>query len=338
MSEPTVSDPILSDIKVVEFAQNAAIPHCGRLLAYMGADVVKVEPPYGDAMRSLAQLAPHEGKAYAAINPGKRAIVLDLATEGARPAVDALFRWADVALVAFKQSDLERYGIDWERARTINPRLVHLTHTPFGPEGPDADQGGYDVLVQARSGAGFLMNRAEGGAPASTRPAVNDFGTGMVSALGVVAAIRHRDRTGEGQRVDASLLGTAMSLATPVVNYFEEVDREVVAELDSDLRAARAAGVGFEIQREIYEDRFLPGGGAFRLYFRSYATSDGLVTVAGLSPGLHEKFHRVTGVARPDLKTVTTEELDPIVEAAEAVFASRSTNDWLAALRAVGFP
>lgn len=70
-----------------------------------------------------------------------------------------------MALLGFKQSDLARFGIDWERARTINPRLVHLTHTPFGTDGPDAEVGGYDTLVQGRSGAGFVMNRTENGTP-----------------------------------------------------------------------------------------------------------------------------------------------------------------------------
>ena len=116
---------VLDGIRVVEFAQNAAIPHCGRLLAGLGADVVKVEPPDGDAMRRLAALADMESRAYALINPGKRSIAIDLGSEDARPVIDALFAWADVALVAFKLPDLARYGIDWEHARTVNPRLVH---------------------------------------------------------------------------------------------------------------------------------------------------------------------------------------------------------------------
>ena len=158
---------VLDGIRVVEFAQNAAIPHCGRLLAGLGADVVKVEPPDGDAMRRLAALADMESRAYALINPGKRSIAIDLGSEDARTVIDALFAWADVALVAFKLPDLARYGIEWEHARTINPRLVHLTHTALGPGGPDAEFGGYDVLVQGRSGVGFVMNRSGATSPAN---------------------------------------------------------------------------------------------------------------------------------------------------------------------------
>lgn len=329
---------ILGGLRVVEFAQNAAIPHCGRLLAGMGAQVVKIEPPGGDAMRGLAQLGPMEGKAYAVINPGKRSVCLDLTRPDAAEVVEALFRWADVALLAFKLPDLERFGLSWERAKGVNPRLVHLTHSPLGPEGPAADEGGYDALVQGRSGAGFLMNRTVRGAPQASRPAVNDFATGMISALGVVAALRHRDQTGEGQRVDTSLLGTATSLATATLNHFDGVDDEPIAEVRRDIDALRAAGVGFEEQRAVYESRVLGGAGAFRLYFRHYLTSDGLISVGGLSAGLFEKFHAVVGVDRPDLMDPGGDEFDRIVVDAEAVFASRSTAEWLLLLGAVGYP
>lgn len=329
---------ILAGIKVVEFAQNAAVPHCGRLMAGMGADVVKVEPPQGDAMRGGIKLAPDEAKAYAVINPGKRGIVLDLTTSDARAVVDRLFAWADVALLGFKQSDLARYGIDWEHARTVNPRVIHLTHTPFGPDGPDADVGGYDTLVQGRSGAGFVMNRSENGAPVSSRPAVNDFGTGMLAALGVVAALRHRDLTGEGQRVDASLLGTAMSLATPVVHSFEQADRDDIVAVRQELRSAREAGVGFDEQRRMYEARMMRGNGAFRVYFRHYLTADGLISVAGLTLNLWARFHEVTGLPPADVRRAESPEFAQFVSDAEALFLTRTTAEWIDALRAVGYP
>ena len=259
---------VLDGIKVVEFAQNAAIPHCGRLLAGLGADVVKVEPPTGDAMRLVAPLE-GEGRAYVLINPGKRSIALDLTSPDAPKVVDALFAWADVVLVAFKLPDLERYGLHWEHARTVNPRLVYLVHTALGPEGPDADQGGYDGLVQGRSGLGWVMNRSGGSAPQPTRPAINDFSTGFVSAFAVMAGLRHRDQTGEGQRLDTSLLGTAMSLATPTSIWFPS-DADVLAELDEELLAMRLAGLDFDTQRAHYESRVEPAKGAFQLYFRHY--------------------------------------------------------------------
>jgi crotonobetainyl-CoA:carnitine CoA-transferase CaiB-like acyl-CoA transferase len=323
---------------VLELAQNAAIPHCGRLLAGLGAEVVKVEPPEGDAMRQLAQLGPNESKAYALINPGKRSIAVDLTSEGALAVTDALFRWADVALVAFKGSDLDRFSIGWEHARTINPRLVHLTHTPFGPDGPDADQGGYDVLVQGRSGLGFIMNRSEHGTPQPTRPAVHDFATGLAAAFGVLAGLRHRDLTGEGQRVDASLLGTAMSLGIPLLSHFPAADDEPIAEFAQDLAALRAAGVEFDTQRQLYEDRVQAGQGAFQLYFRHYQTADGLISIAGLTGGLFAKFHAVTGLPWPESKDHTSEQFRSVVDQAETLFATRTTAEWIEELGRAGYP
>ncbi len=329
---------ILDGLKVLELSQNAAIPHCGRLLAGLGADVVKVEPPGGDAMRGLASLGPNEARAYAVINPGKRSIAIDLNATGANEVVDALFRWADVALVAFKRSDLARYNIGWDHARTVNPTLVHLTHTALGPHGPDADQGGYDVLVQGRSGVGFIMNRSRNGVPLPTRPAIHDFATGIAAAFAVMAGLLHRDRTGEGQRVDASLLGTAMSLGLANMAFFPTLDAEPIAEFAADLAVLREAGVDFDQQREMYEDRIQAGQGAFRLYFRHYKTADGLLSVAGLSRGLWLKFHNITKLPVPDVSDPSTAEFQAIVEQAEALFLQKTTAEWTTILEAAGYP
>jgi len=331
---------LLDGIKVVEFAQNIAIPQCGRILAGMGADVVKVEPPTGDAMRAGRQFSATEAKAYAAINPDKRSIALDLTSADAATVVDGLFAWADVALVAFKQSDLARYGIDWDHARTVNPRLIHLTHTPFGPEGPDADQGGYDVLVQALSGMGFMMNRSADGIPLPTRPAVNDMGTGVAAALGVVAALRHRDQTGVGQRVDASLLATALTLSVPLVAQFTGDEAPGTPNpSETALVQRRDEGDSFDEIRSDFETHTMPGQRSFMLYFRHYATSDGLITVAGLSRGLIAKFHDATGITRPPGSSgIGDPEFQQAVAEAESLFASESTDHWMSVLRGAGFP
>ena len=338
MTQPADQTPgVLTGIRVVEFAQNAAIPHCGRLLAGLGADVVKVEPPEGDAMRRLISLGEMESRAYALINPGKRSIAIDLGSPDSRTVVDALFEWADVALVAFKLPDLARYGIDWDQARTVNPRLIHLTHTALGPDGPDAHFGGYDALVQGRSGVGYVMNRSGKTAPQPTRPAINDFGSGFSAAFAVMAGLRHRDQTGEGQRIDTSLLGTAMSLGTPLLGRFRG-DDELLDELDADIAIVQAAGLDFDAQRDLYESKVQAGAGVFQLYFRHYRTSDGLISIAGLTPGLIAKFHSVTGVGRPTETDTGAASFLAVVTQAEAVFSERTTAEWLEALRDAGYP
>ncbi|MEZ5279536.1 MAG: CoA transferase [Acidimicrobiales bacterium] len=249
-----------------------------------------------------------------------------------------LLAWADICIVGLKLNDVERFGLDWERARTINPGLVQLILTPFGPEGPDADVGGYDVLVQGRSGVGFSMNRSSGGVPEPTRPAINDTSTGIMATVGILAALRHRDLTGEGQRVDVSLLGTAMALGTPMLTKVAERDTAALAEIDEDLSLLRAAGADFDAQRELYEQRAVPAGGAFRLYFRHYRTADGFVTIGGLSPGLMGRFHEITGVADARGVSPRSSEFEQIVTEAEAIMASKTTAEWLAIFRAAKYP
>ena len=328
---------VLGGVKVVEFSQNAAVPQCGRLLAGMGADVVKVEPLGGDSMRHIAQLAPNEGRAYASINPGKRAITLDLAAVQARPIVDSLLEWADVVLIGLKLSDLERFGLNWTRTQQVNPRLVQLEMSAFGPKGPDAQEGGYDVLVQGLSGLGFAMNRAKDGKPQPTRPAFIDFASGAVGALAVVSALRHADSAGEGQRVDASLLGTAMMLGTPMLARFHR-DKRTIDTIHENLELLQQGGASFEDQREMYESSVVSASGVYRLYFRFYPTADGLISIAGMSPGLIARFHEITGIAPAPLNKPHSEEFQAIVAEAEALFTTKTTQEWITELRAAGYP
>jgi crotonobetainyl-CoA:carnitine CoA-transferase CaiB-like acyl-CoA transferase len=196
------------------------------------------------------------------------------------------------------------------------------------------------VLVQALSGMGFTMNRSENGVPLATRPAVNDNGTGIAGALGVVAALRHRDQTGEGQRVDVSLLATALNLSLPTVSQFTG-DQPVGSYDDRQtaLLSERDAGAPFDELRHEFETNVMAGQRNFRLYFRHYATSDGLLTVAGLSRGLRAKFHDATGIARPaGTLTLADQEFHDIVEEAETLFASEPTDHWLGVLRGAGYP
>lgn len=332
------TDGLLAGVTVLEISQNAAVPQCGRLLAGMGADVIKVEPPTGDAMRHLAPIAENESRAFATINPGKRAIVLDLTDETTRPVIDRLIERADILLIGLKRTDFERYGLQWDRVKTIKPSLVSLEFTAFGPVGPDADRGGYDPLIQGASGLGWLMNRSVNDTPLATRPAFVDFGSGGYAAAAVLAALRHADRTGQGQRVDASLLGTALALGTPQVSSFAP-DAERTAALSEEMQLLRQAGTGFDAQRAHYESSVVALGGLFRLYVRPYRTSDGLVSIAAYSPGLMARFHELTGVDRiPPQSTGNDAASQVVIQQAEDLFATKTTDAWLAELTEIGFP
>mgnify|MGYP001423333931 FL=1 len=242
----------LAGVRVLEIAQALAVPFAGLLLADMGADVVKVEPQAGDGIRhTMEPIVPGESKGFTLVNRGKRSVCLDITRAEARPIIERLVRWADVVMVSLKPADLPRYRLGYEDFAAVNPRVVYLEHVPLGKLGPLGGDPGYDVVVQGISGTAVLTARERDGVPLNIRPAFNDMGTGAFSALGVVAALRHRDQTGEGQRIETSLLGTSMALGHQLLSWFGATDAQKGGPYQEEMAAARAAGAGFEEQRAV---------------------------------------------------------------------------------------
>jgi len=335
----------LAGVKVVEFAQALAVPFAGVLMADMGADIVKIEPPTGDGVRhTMEPILEGESKGFTLINRGKRSICLDITSPEARPVIEALANWADVVMLSLKPTDLPRYGITYEHFRAINPRLIVLEHWPLGQHGPFGGEPGYDVIVQSMSGTSVLTAREREGVPINIRPAFNDMGTGAFSALAIVAALRHRDLTGEGQRVETSLLGTAMALGNQLLSWFGATDPPVEERYRAEMAEARAAGADFETQRTVWERNYTRGG-LFNIYFRHYRTADGFVSVGCLSPQLNARFRKVTGIHDPRTEPgfelgppENMERLRQLVTEVEALFASKTSAEWLEILRAGKVP
>ena len=346
MTEPEQNaEGALADLRVIEFAPALAVPYCGTLMADMGADVVKIEPPRGDTYRLQRRTkVKHEGQDFAICNRGKRSLCLDLTNPESAVVVEKLVAEADVVLVSFKFSDLARYGIDYERIRAINPHVIYLENTPYGPKGPLGQDGGYDVVAMGLSGLSAILAGDERGAPRFVRPAFADIVTGMLSALAVVTAIRHRDRTGVGQRVQTSLFHTALGLLSNMVYRYEALDGAHMDAFEDRLRALRADDAGFGEQQQAYRDHF-GGWPAGNVYFRHYRTRDGFLSVGCLSPRLNQRFRDATGLVDPRnaglVDRGSPEEaaaLAVLDQEAEALFATRDTDDWLAHLREHGVP
>jgi crotonobetainyl-CoA:carnitine CoA-transferase CaiB-like acyl-CoA transferase len=202
----------LAGIRVVDLSQNLAGPYCTQILGDLGADVVKVEPPgMGDAARAWGPpfLGGHS-PLFLSANRNKRSVVLDLTREEDRRELWTLIDGADVFVQAFRRGVDARLGFPPGEIMARNPRIIHLSVQAWGPSGPLADQPGFDPLLQAFSGL-LSVTGTEGGEPARAGTSVVDLGTGMWGALGVLAALRDRDRTGVGQQVEVSLLETALA-------------------------------------------------------------------------------------------------------------------------------
>ncbi|WP_166774263.1 CaiB/BaiF CoA-transferase family protein [Xanthomonas sp. CFBP 8151] len=234
-SAPTAVAPgALDGLRVLDLSRVLAGPWAGQLLADLGADVVKVErpgrgddtrawgPPWlagaGDAEAGAAQSA-----YYLSANRNKRSIAVDMSQPDGQALLRALAGEADVLIENFKVGGLARYGLDQATLRAANPRLIYCSITGFGQDGPYAHRAGYDFMIQAMGGLMSLTGKpddAPGGGPVKVGVALTDVMTGMYAAVAILAALAHRQRSGEGQHIDLALLDVQVaSLANQASNY-----------------------------------------------------------------------------------------------------------------------
>jgi formyl-CoA transferase len=222
----------LEGIRVLDLSRVLAGPWCSQSLADLGADVIKVERPgAGDDTRGWGPpfLKDRDGEDtddsayYLAANRNKRSIEVDLSTDAGRDVVLALARVSDVVLENYKVGTLKKYGLDYEGLKAINPRLVYCSITGFGQTGPWAHRAGYDFIIQGLGGLMSVTGEADdrpGGGPQKVGVAVADLFTGMYASQAILAALFHRERTGEGQHLDLALLDVQVAMtANMSANY-----------------------------------------------------------------------------------------------------------------------
>ncbi len=210
MADEDTSPGPLAGLLVADFSRVLAGPYCTMLLADLGADVIKVESPGGDDTRGWVPPT-RDGVAtyYLAINRNKRSVALDLKDPAGRAAASELARRADIMVQNFKPGGLARYGLDYDAVRAANPGIIYASITGFGTTG-GAHLPGYDLMAQAVSGLMSLTGEADG-PPQRAGISVIDVMTGLHTAIAILAALHHRSATGEGQHVESTLLGSALS-------------------------------------------------------------------------------------------------------------------------------
>lgn len=221
-----MAPPPLQGIRVIELARILAGPWAGQVLADLGADVIKVESPQGDDTRKWGPPFV-EGKDgenlsaayYHSCNRGKRSIALDFSTPEGAETVRRLVADADILIENFKLGGLKKYGLDYESLKAVNPKLIYCSITGFGQDGPYAPRAGYDFIVQGMSGLMSITGEPDR-EPQKVGVAVTDIFTGLYSVIAMQAALRHAEKTGEGQHIDMALLDTQVSvLANQNLNY-----------------------------------------------------------------------------------------------------------------------
>lgn len=211
-STGSAGDLPLSGVLIADFSRVLAGPYATMLMADLGAEVIKVEGPPGDDTRSWVPPRRPDGVStyYASINRNKRSVVLDFKDEEDLAVAQRLAERADVVIENFKPGGLAKFGLDYDSVVVRNPHVIYSSITGFGADGKGAKYPGYDLIVQAMSGLMSLTGDPEG-SPYRAGISVFDVMAGLHSTIGIIAALRHRDHTGQGQHIEASLMASAMS-------------------------------------------------------------------------------------------------------------------------------
>lgn len=327
-------------VNIVEFGQFVAVPFSAQLLAEGGAHVIKVESLEGDPTRLLGQIAKGETRVFISRNRGKHSLPLHLSNAMAKPVIDALLAWADVALMNFRPGIAEKLGLDAGVLVPKYPSLIVGTVTPFGPQGPEAGLAGMDIVVQARSGLMAANGRTHEGRPVPGDPVSADYMCAMSLAFGVASALLRREKTGLGGTVDVSLMQAAMTLANNQLIRSENRDAERHRTILEDLDAQRQQGASFEDQAALVPSaRNMP---FLKVYFRTYETADAPIAIACGSHRLRVSFITAIGLADPALESTEridwSEHYDELHRRAEATMKTKCSKDWIEVISAVGVP
>ncbi|HEX7736685.1 MAG TPA: CoA transferase [Ktedonobacteraceae bacterium] len=308
----------LSDVVVVDLSRVLAGPYATMMLGDLGATVIKIEQPgRGDDTRQFGPpYIAGESAYYLGLNRNKQSLELDYTTPEGKGKLVKLITGAAVLVENFRPGTLQRYGLDYESLRELNPGLIYCSISGYGQTGPYAGRPGYDFVAQAESGIMAVTGEPEGEEVRVGVP-VGDMSAGMFGALAILAALRYRDRTGRGQHIDIALLETTMSLLSNVSSNY----------LISGAEAGRY-GNG--------HPNIVP--------YQVFHTSDGALVVTCGNDRLYQELCRVMGredlardarFATNPLRVVNRAELVPILQ---EIFRQRASEEWLPDLRAAGIP
>ena len=323
----------LHGVRVVEVAQYVAGPLAGSLLAELGAEVIKVEPPGGDAYRQVMPVAPGIGRFFVPLNRGKRSVVLDLKSDAGRAGLARLVGSADVVVHNAPPPRAQAFGLGWEELHAAHPALVVGVVTSFGPHGPLAGAPAYDLVAQGRSG--LLTSHASHGDRVPVRAGgipMADLTAGHLLATGVLAALVRARTAGEGQLVEVSLLGAALAVQIQDLVWLAgEAEGTSAAATRGDL-AARADEIA--------------GGLAMNPYYRCYEAADGFLALACLNLAQRQAFLALFGFEDATIEAPDVVPEDPALLAEkqrvtaeiEQAVAAEPVEAWLARLGAVGVP
>jgi len=309
---------ILEGIRVLDLSRIIAGPYCSQILGDMGAEVIKVEQPgSGDDSRTWGPPFKNgESVYFFCINRNKKSITVDMKDPRGKAIIRELAKRSDVLLENFKPGTLEKLGLGWEVLRQENPRLIFCSVSGFGQTGPYAERGGYDVIVQAVGGLMGITGDPDG-PPVKVGVAMTDICTALYALGAILAALYARDRTGEGQRIDVSLLETQIAALINIASSY--------------LNAGEIPGKWGTAHVNIVP-------------YQAFKMQDGYMIIGAANDRLWVKLCEAIGLpeAGRDPKYATNaqrvEHREEIVRFLETRLATKTRNEWEAILGPTGIP
>jgi crotonobetainyl-CoA:carnitine CoA-transferase CaiB-like acyl-CoA transferase len=306
----------LEGLRVLDVTQVMAGPFCAMLLADLGADVIKVEPPAGDSTREMPGAVGTDSPSFNAVNRGKRSIVLNLKTGDGRDAFLRLARTADILIENYRPGVMDALGLGYGTLSALNRRLVFASISGYGQTGPARTKGGFDLIAQGVSGI-MSITGEPGGAPVKAGVPLTDLSAGLFALVGILAAVEHRHRTGAGQQVDTSLVDAGVALSVwEATEYF--------------------SGIGVPAAL----------GSAHRMNapYQAIRCADGYITLGAANERLFRRLSEVLGhpewVHQPEFADNASRvaNRERLAERIEEITAEQPRTHWLALLEANDIP
>ena len=306
----------LDGLRVLDVTQVMAGPFCAMLLADLGADVIKIEPPAGDSTRQMPGAVGADSPSFNAVNRGKRSVVLNLKAAEGREIFTRLARATDIVIENYRPGVMRALGLDYEALATLNPRLVYASISGYGQTGPERGKGGFDLIAQGVAGI-MSITGEPGGPPVKAGVPLTDLSAGLFALVGILAALEHRHRTGAGQHVDTALVDAGVALSVwEATEYF--------------------SGIGIPTAL----------GSAHRMNapYQAIRCADGYITLGAANERLFRRLCEVlghaewTGMAEFADNASRVRNRAALAERIEAITSQQPRSHWLALLEANDIP
>ena len=335
----------LNGTRILEFGSFIAGPFAGQILADMGADVVKIEPPSGDPWRNASRIMENEGRGFITLNRGTRSLCIDLKKSKSKEILSQLIKTSDAVISNNRSDTSKKLSIDYKSISKQNPSIIYVEITGYGPKGPRSKDPGFDLIMQGYTGAVATEGKLFNGQPeVITSSSYIDFATAYAAASGVMAGIIRRYKTGKGGNISTSLLSNALAMQSLHLVEVEEYPTPQFKWTFEEKPVLESSGTSFEDIMSSYKEKTRHP--LYHCYYRAYMTKDGGINLGTLADHAKERLIDYMGINDPRIRDKNynfesdeakkTSEI--MIKKFELFFKSKTTKDLIQNLRERDIP